>query len=130
MTDKLSHAIADVCHLHVHARRDRPYTGQPHTDFGERGKTLVTGLTMRDISDCIAMGLLESSSNPALHDTVHHGTWEYNDIYAIDLADIDPGAAIQNALCNVEKMMGIYPNLPDIVSTIPIIDLDEDEPER
>ena len=31
--------------------RDRPYNGQPHTDCGERGKTLVEGLTMRDISD-------------------------------------------------------------------------------
>jgi len=32
--------------------RDRAYNGQLHTDCGERGKTLVEGLTMRDVSDC------------------------------------------------------------------------------
>lgn len=29
--------------------RDRPYNGQTHTDYGERGKTFVDGLTMRDV---------------------------------------------------------------------------------
>jgi len=32
--------------------RNRKYTGQPHTDYGERGKTQVEGLTMRDVCDC------------------------------------------------------------------------------
>lgn len=36
--------------------RKRKYTGQPHTDYGKRGKTLVEGLTMRDICDCYVRG--------------------------------------------------------------------------
>lgn len=35
----------------------------------------------------------------------------HDDIYHIDLEDIDPGAVIQNAMCHIEKMMGIYPNM-------------------
>lgn len=127
MTDKLISAIDDVCTLHVHARRDRPYDGQPHTGFGVRGTTLVTGLTMQDISDCIAMGMLESSTNSALSDTVRRGIWTYNDLYAIDLNEIDPLAVIQNALCNVEKMMGIYPNIPAIRWEIPVIEITDDD---
>lgn len=126
MTDNIDRVIDDTYHLKVHARRDRPYDGQPHTDFGERGETEVTGLTMRDISDCIAMGMLESSLSSALYDTVLHGTWVYNDLYAIDLARIDPVAVIQNAMCNVEKMMGIFPNIPAIAREIPVVKVTDD----
>jgi len=69
----------------MHKRRIRLYRGQPHTDHGERGKTLVSGLTMRDVGDCIAREFAQSRA---------------------------PDAVIQNAMCNIEKMMGIYPNLP------------------
>jgi len=90
--------------------RDRPYNGQPHTDNGERGKTLVDGLSMRDISDCMVRGFLDASGiqieNP-IHD----------DIYKIDeLPDI--GAVIQNTMCWVEKYMGIYPNVPELKSEV------------
>lgn len=87
--------------------RNRPYDGQPHTDCGVRGKTEVKGLTMRDISDCFVLGLLDAAgfkTEYPLHD----------DIYKIDLSDIDPGAAIQNAMCHIEKYMGIYPNVPKL----------------
>ena len=87
--------------------RDRPYNGQPHTDYGKRGKTLVEGLTMRDVSDCIVKGFLDAggiqTDNPIR-----------DDIYKIDGEKIDPGAVIQNALCHIEKMMGIYPNVPKL----------------
>ena len=86
--------------------RNRPYNGQPHTDSGERGKTEIKGITMRDMSDCIVKGFLLAAGLP-IEKCIH------DDIYKIDM-DIDPGAVIQNALVEAEKMMGIYPNIPKL----------------
>jgi hypothetical protein len=72
--------------------RNRPYDGQPWTDHGVRGTNEVRGLTMRDIGDCIARGRVLATP--------------------LDGAEIDNNAAIQNALCEVERMMGIFPNVP------------------
>lgn len=91
----------------ISLERDRLYDGQPHTGQGERGKTLVVGLAMRDISDCIVRGFLDAAG-------IERGLPIHDDIYTIDLPDLDPGAVIQNALCHVEKMMGIYPNVPEL----------------
>ena len=96
--------------LSKETNRDRPYDGQPHTDEGIRGKTLVEGLTMRDVGDCMAMGLLDASGIEPLQETVDKGTWTYNDLYQLE--DFDPIAAIQCMACRMEKMMGIYPNIP------------------
>lgn len=85
--------------------RDRPYDGQPHTDQGERGKQIVEGLTMRDIADCIVKGFLDCGD-------IDRECPIHDDIYTIDLNEIDPGALIQNAVCHIERMMGIFPNLP------------------
>jgi hypothetical protein len=94
------------------ARRDRPYDGQAHTDEGVRGKTLVEGLTMRDVCDCMAMGLLDASGIEPLQDAVEEGTWTYNDLYQLE--DFDPVAAIQCMACHLEKFMGIFPNVQKI----------------
>ncbi len=93
-------------------RRDRPYDGQAHTDDGIRGKTLVEGLTMRDVCDCMAMGLLDASGIEPLQEAVDEGVWTYNDLYQLE--DFDPVAAIQCMACRIEMMMGIYPNVPKI----------------
>jgi hypothetical protein len=98
----------------------RPYNGQCHTDFGERGKTIVIGLTMRDIVDCYCKGLLLATmpETDLLEDKTlsrDHSDWEYNDIYKVRMA-IDPGAVHQNMMCEVEKMMGIYPNVPKLIT--------------
>ena len=89
--------------------RDRAYDGQSHTDNGTRGKEFIKGITMRDMSDCIVLAMIGiggvETENP-IHD----------DIYKADLNDIDPGALIQNVMINVEKMMGIYPNVPKLTS--------------
>lgn len=37
--------IDEATGVTCHATRDRPYDGQPQTDEGERGRTLVEGLT-------------------------------------------------------------------------------------
>jgi len=95
--------------------RERPYNGQPHTDHGKRGKTIVQGLTMRDIFDCFVMGYLEASGNS---DKVRENKWRYNDVYNKSEFDIDPIAVGQRMMCNIEKMMKIFPNLPDEVPSV------------
>ncbi len=91
--------------------RNRPYSGQPHTDEGERGKTLIEGLTMRDVADCIVIGFLEASGSYPEDPT-------YGDMYKIEDKDTpSPRAIIQNTVCNIEKMMGIFPNIPEPVGT-------------
>ncbi len=88
--------------------RNRPYDAQPHTDGGIRGKTLVEGLTMRDVADCIVLAFL-SCAGMERENPIH------DDLYSIpDLNELSPGAVIQNAMCNVEKMMGIFPNVPKL----------------
>jgi hypothetical protein len=87
--------------------RGRPYNGQPHTDQGERGKTLVEGLTMRDICDCFVMGWLDASMQ---HDKIERGTWRYQDVYKD--CSVDPIAVKQNMACHIERMMGVFPNVP------------------
>ena len=87
--------------------RNRPYDSQPQTNQGERGKRLVSGLTMRDISDCMVLGFLDAAG-------IDREVPIHDDIYNINFEDIDPGAVIQNATCHIEKLMGIYPNLPEL----------------
>lgn len=99
--------------------RKRKYLGQPHTDYGERGKTLVEGLTMRDICDCYVRGVFLASGHvvPELYTEACKGEkakLSRNDMYGWDLDKIDPGAIQQNMMCEVEKMLGIFPNIPKI----------------
>jgi hypothetical protein len=57
--------------------------------------------------------LAEIAKNPTpagqLARKVDLGLWKYSDVYSI-LTDYDPIAAMQNMGCEMEKMMGIYPN--------------------
>lgn len=124
--------------------RDRPYNGQSWTDNGERGKTEVKGLTMRDIADCLIKAmlisaaseeylkadvfikcwdftkephqpkpfLLENQNEPDfISNKVELGTWRPQDVYKINWDKIDPLAIAQNLTCEIEKMMGIFPNI-------------------
>lgn len=88
--------------------RDRPYDGQSHTTQGIRGKTEVVGLAMRDISDCIVRGFLQAGG-------IHRDNPIRDDLYTIE-KELDYGAVIQNAMCWIEKYMGIYPNVPELES--------------
>jgi len=110
--------------------RERPYNGQPWTSDGERGRTLVEGLTMRDVADCIVQGFLTASTSEELQQkTVEiskdkdigigtkyaaKNTWRHDDIYQVVLEDMDPGAVIKSAMCFIEYYMGIFPNLPKL----------------
>jgi hypothetical protein len=143
--EQIMTAIKAISHEDRICSRDRPYDGQPHTDQGERGKTLVNGLTIRDVIDCVVMGFLTSqitkdgeflkcwdftsgeekctpteyllgklNEKPVkswyLSSKVKLGTWCYNDLCSIS-EDYDPIAVLQNTACEIEKMMGIYPNV-------------------
>lgn len=130
--------------------RERPYNGQPWTDDGERGKTEVKGLTMRDIKDCLIKAFLLSGATKEYLQSdeflkcwdfsacktdkdrptptqylldnqdkyaftkVETGNWRPQDVYKLDFTQIDPLAVGQNLTCEIERMMGIFPNVPKI----------------
>lgn len=134
--------------------RNRPYDGQSHTDDGVRGQQIVSGLTMRDIKDCLIMAMIESApcdkmmeegefmkcwdfsecksggkAKPTQYlldhidepDYIMHkvelGIWRPQDIYKINWGDIVPLAIVKNLTCNIEKMMGIFPNVTELQDT-------------
>ena len=98
--------------------RTRPYAGQPHTDYGERGKTEIKGLTFRDLRDCYvrACCLSAPGARSLWHDEAADGEnarLAENDIYALPWGSkMDPVAIAQNLSFEIEKLMGIYPNIP------------------
>ncbi len=87
--------------------RERPYDGQPQTYEGERGKAVVAGLTFRDVMDCFVKAYLRSSLET--WGLVEDGKWRYQDVYKA--GSVDPLAVGQNLGCEIEKMMGIFPNV-------------------
>jgi hypothetical protein len=90
--------------LAAHLDRDRPYDGQAHTDYGERGKTEVKGITFRDLRDCFIRACYDSSG-------LMPSEWP-GSVYDLPWDDMDIVAVSQNMSCWVEKYMGIYPNVP------------------
>jgi hypothetical protein len=129
--------------------RDRPYNGQKHTIDGIRGKQMVTGLTIRDLKDCLIKAMLvsapdtkyleideiskcwdysqcksddsEKAPTQYLIDKQREGkyastkvetnNWRPQDVYNLDWSNIDPIAITQNLGVEIEKMMGIFPNI-------------------
>lgn len=96
-------------------RRDRPYTGQSHTDLGIRGAQEVYGVTMRDIRDCYLRAICLSAGveNPLLYEEAEkgeNGCICENDIFDLH-GSIDPISVQQNLTCEIEKLMGIFPNI-------------------
>lgn len=108
--------------------RDRPYNGQAHTNTGVRGATLIAGLTMRDLRDCFIRAFILSHAhykdgslellqpNATLREEADKGPLAViceNDVYTLK-GGIDPIAVVQNLTCEVEKLMGIFPNVPGL----------------
>jgi len=90
--------------------RNRPYDGQSHTDTGIRGKQEISGVTMRDVADCVVLAFLACAG-------MERECPIRDDLYSIeDMNELDPGAVVQNTTCNIERMMGIYPNIPGLES--------------
>ena len=102
-------------------RRDRPYNGQPHTDTGQRGATEVRGVTFRDLRDCFIRAIFLSAHHikPAQYEEACKGENAVlceNDLYGWDWNQLDPMAVFQNFSCEVERIMGIFPNVPALKS--------------
>jgi hypothetical protein len=49
------------------------------------------------------------------------GNWRPNDVYKLNWDEMDPLAVASNMTCEIEKMMGIYPNLAGSPSSEDII---------
>ena len=45
---------------------------------------------------------------------VELGTWRLQDVYKINWDEVDPIAVCQNMSCEIEKMMGIFPNINEL----------------
>ena len=101
-------------------KRDRPYSGQSHTDQGERGSTIVKGLTVRDIVDCYIRGVIlsggESVPDEKYKEALKGEDADLcgNDLFGFDMDKLDPIAISQNMTCEIEKMMGIFPNVSEL----------------
>lgn len=115
-------------------RRDRPYNGQPHTDTGTRGATEVKGITFRDLRDCMIRAFFISTGGGLSHQDQpevakrlsvlyeealkgENAVLCENDLYGWNLDKLDPVSIIQNLACEVERIMGIYPNVPKLTYT-------------
>lgn len=99
--------------------RNRPYDGQPHTDNGMRGQHEVHGISMRDVTDCLIRAIVLSSdpgtdAGMDLRRKLGNGSLIHDNIYDADLSLMDPLAIAKNLTCEIEKMMGIYPNVPGL----------------
>lgn len=110
-------------------RRDRPYNGQPHTCTGTRGATEIKGVTFRDLRDCFIRAYIHSHSvyKPGTLEEVQpnmtlireadkgeNAAISEDDVYKLS-GDIDPIALAQNLGCEIEKAMGIFPNVPTLL---------------
>ncbi len=99
--------------------RNRPYKGQMHTTSGERGRAEVKGVTFRDIQDCFILAAFDAANDQL--DEAQKERWRkdrmtLNEIYKLDLNKLDPIAWAQNMGIRIEKMMGIYPNVPALTA--------------
>ena len=85
---------------------------KPEQRFAER-----RGITFRDLRDCYVRAVLLSAHHlvPALYEEATKGPDAVlceNDLYGFDLDELDPIAIVQNMCCEIEKIMGIFPNVP------------------
>ena len=118
LNDLFETIFDDLGYNNHNMRRDRPYSGQPHTDSGIRGSSEIRGITFRDLRDCFIRAIILSTGAP--NDRLRELYGEAckgenaalctNDVYGIDMNDLDPMAISQNLACEIEKLMGIYPN--------------------
>jgi hypothetical protein len=97
--------------LAAHLDPTRPYDGQPHTDLADRGSAEISGITFRDLRDAFIRACYESSGLPIEEwpGSVYDLPWQEMDIIAVS----------QNLSCNVEKAMGIFPNVPRLFPADP-----------
>ncbi len=111
--EDLAQAIEALCpsSLAAHLDPSRPYDGQMHTTYGTRGAQEVHGITMRDVQDAFVRACYESSG-------LLIEQWP-GSIYDLPWQEMDILAVGQNLGVNLEKAMGIYPNVPRLYPVDP-----------
>lgn len=119
INEVLEQAFDDLGYNDHNMERSRPYMGQPHTDTGERGRTEVKGITFRDLRDCLIRAVFLSAGHIdyARYEKANKGEKAAlcdNDLYELDWNKLDPVAICQNFGCEVERAMGIFPNVPPL----------------
>lgn len=55
--------------------------------------------------------LTKQKEGKYLSTKVETGNWRPQDLYELDLSKVDPIAIKQNLVCEIEKMMGVFPNI-------------------
>lgn len=128
-SDKLADVIAHELGWHnSDMRRNRPYSGRPHTITGMRGSEEIKGITFRDLRDCYIRAIFLSTggqrisginTRPFYEEALkgEAGVLAENDLYGWSHDELDPMAVVQNLCCEIEKIMGIFPNVPDLVES-------------
>jgi hypothetical protein len=93
---------------------------QPHTIQGERGQQMVS-LKDIQIAECFLRGMLDAATYYG-EDNNYAPTEKLNYADLVDLIykvrwmeNFDPVAIVQSACCHMEKVMGIYPNIPPLI---------------
>ena len=100
------------------------HEGQPHTILGARGQQMMT-LKDIQIAECFLRGMLDGATyynldeKGELTNNIRSEFLEYHHlidlIYKVKwLTDFDPVAIVQNASCHMEKVLGIFPNVPGL----------------
>jgi hypothetical protein len=123
MWDQIEHDLGFNDH---NMQRSRPYNGQLHTSTGARGATEIKGITFRDLRDAFIRAVLLSTGAEVIDGVDMRPRYEEakkgeaaalcdNDVYGFDLDKLDPMAISQNLCCEIERLMGIYPNVPPLV---------------
>ncbi len=74
---------------------------------------------MRDVGDCLVRAMVHSSEPDSeagkdLRRKLAEGSLVRDNIYDADLGLMDPLAIAQNLTCEIERLMGIYPNVPGL----------------
>lgn len=102
------------------------HTPQPHTILGQRGQQEIR-LKNIQIAECFLRGMLDGATyynltkDGKLTNAIDVEKLEYHHlidlIYKVEwLKDFDPVAVVQCASCHMEKVLGIYPNVPKLES--------------
>jgi hypothetical protein len=102
---------------------ERPFRGQPHTFEGRRGATELAHLRVRDVHDCIALALLRLYGRSDAFIDGGGATWNDVDDAAGEAArpfeSMDMMAFAQAVCCELERRMGIYPNVSPLLPAPP-----------
>jgi len=98
---------------------ERPHSGQTHTFTGDRGRQEINGISVRDVADCMVKGLAWSANDQLTDEArarIDADQFTYEELYDLNLSLIDPIAAVQNLIVEIEKRMNIFPNVPGLIA--------------